>query len=189
MTPSFGTVRIDGADPVFATLHREQLWETIHSKGPRWDPQWRHVDKAGHPHTYGPKGSTPTLDVRREQQPCDGTCGGICEGEGYGVTVFTCPRCGEQIEPGLIPGPHVVTIPKWTEWRLEVEGRVGGVEKDGVITFTPGDSARHAIDFSSPDGCWIGTVVADASSASGDRNGVRWTTVVHGISELEEVAR
>ncbi len=188
MTPSFGTVRINGADPVFATLHRDQQWETIHSEGPRWDPMWRHVDKAGHPHVYGPKGSTPTLDARREERPCDGTCGGICQGEGYGVTVFTCPRCQEQIEPGVIRGPYTVQIPGPIDWRLDIDGG-GGAPVDGVYTPIPGDQTRYRIAFDGPDGSWDGeAVIGDQTCTTGPSGRAKWETVMHGVSVLSEVA-
>lgn len=101
------------------TVTQEQI--DISTRGPKADRSWMFVDAAGHFHAMSGK-DYPTLRSKEIPQPCDGSCGGICEGEGYSVTRWSCIICGEAVEPGLVPGPHYETIPGMVDWYAELEG-------------------------------------------------------------------
>ena len=88
---------------------------------PKPDPRWSTVDSSGHFHAMSGK-EYPTLRSKSVDMPCDGSCCGACEGEGYSVTEWSCRLCGEVIEPGMVPGPHRETMPGVTEWSAEVAG-------------------------------------------------------------------
>ena len=47
---------------------------------------------------------------------CDGSCGGVCQGEGYHVTVWVCDTTGEDLTPGTLPDPvmHVKSAETYT---------------------------------------------------------------------------
>jgi hypothetical protein len=61
--------------------------------GPERDPQWRHVDAAGHGHFYDD--GYPTLHEVTE------TMGDPDDGDEWQAHVrWECPHCGEHIEPG-----------------------------------------------------------------------------------------
>lgn len=66
------------------------------------DQAWSYIDAAVHEHTWLGR-TLPTLERRSRHIPCDGSCGGVCEGEGYYVPEYVCPRCGEVVEPGHVP--------------------------------------------------------------------------------------
>lgn len=136
-------VSIDNSDPMPGQLTVEQPMQRIQSLGPRPDPAWEYVDNNGHFHAYTSEDSHhryPTLSAREEHIGCDGTCGGVCEGEGYSVTRYACRICDEQIEPGLIHGPYTTGLPGLTDWRLTVRttnpGIMNGYGKDVSVRIT-----------------------------------------------------
>lgn len=53
--------------------------------------------------------------------PCDGSCGGVCGGDGYDVPVWVCTHDGTDVDPGYIPdhGPHRYL--RSETWTFEVE--------------------------------------------------------------------
>lgn len=63
---------------------------------------WETADPAGHWHRWV-DGTLPTCRKGSRHVPCDGSCGGICEGEGYDVTEWRCLQCDAVIEPGYVP--------------------------------------------------------------------------------------
>lgn len=75
------------------------------------DPGWEVVDGHGHVHRWALTGrdeyhrpeALPTLIASSRHVPCDGSCGGVCGGEGYDVTVWHCRVCGEEVRPGFVP--------------------------------------------------------------------------------------
>lgn len=101
---------------------------------------WRHTDEHGHEHRWV-DGELPTLTATTRHVECDGSCGGVCEGEGYDVTVWHCSACGDEVEPGRVPdyaarnvGTPIVTGPA-TGWAT-VRGRplgFGGEPIRGVL--------------------------------------------------------
>lgn len=87
---------------------REVVW----SQGPRPAPRWEFTDGNGHYHGWSEDKHDPypTLEAVSEPQPCDGSCGGVCRGEGYSTTRYFCRACREEIEPGVIPGDYQFTV-------------------------------------------------------------------------------
>jgi hypothetical protein len=118
-------VRIDNGPPLDADLVIDRQVIVVESLGSIPDRAWIHVDAAGHFHAWAADETLPTLTEHHEQQPCDGSCGGVCEGEGYTVTTWTCRICTEPVEPGTIPGPHTRHMPRLTDWRVEVRRQRG----------------------------------------------------------------
>jgi hypothetical protein len=116
-----GTVTIDNGEPLPATLTIEQHYEVIRSNiATKPDQRWEHIDTHGHFHAYDQDGKLPTLVSRPRHIDCDGSCGGVCEGEGYDITEWFCAICDEQVEPGRVDdhGPH--SIPTRKDWSIKV---------------------------------------------------------------------
>lgn len=117
-----GTVTIDNGAPLPGTLTIEQHYETIRSNiATKPDQRWEHIDTHGHFHAHDNEDKLPTLIARRRHIDCDGSCGGVCGGEGYDITDWFCAICNEQVEPGRVDdhGPH--SIPTRKDWRIKVE--------------------------------------------------------------------
>lgn len=109
-------------DAVEVMVHHDM--EVVRSRGPRLDEGWSFSDAAGHFHAYNTQQVPfPTLTSEQVHVPCDGSCGGICEGEGYDVTKYSCRICNEEIEPGLIHGEYSVSIPGRSSWEAKVRTR------------------------------------------------------------------
>lgn len=124
-----GTAYVNNGDGVVCELGLDQEIHTQWSTGPRPDNAWSFVDRAGHFHAYDQadeRRSYPTLHERSRAVPCDGSCGGVCGGEGYSVVEFFCRICEEQVEPGLIPGPYSFTVPGLKSWRVDAQASVEG---------------------------------------------------------------
>jgi len=124
-TPKLGTFHGTGwlneGPPMRGTLTVTQECIDISTAGPKADPLWKHVDGAGHFHAMSGD-SYPTLRDKAIHVPCDGSCGGVCEGEGYHRTEWSCILCSEVVKPGMIPGPHHATMPGRYDWSAELEG-------------------------------------------------------------------
>lgn len=63
------------------------------------DPTWAFTDASGHFHAYDGDGKLPTLRRLPIAKDCDGTCGDICQGDGYTAWAYQCILCDEFIEP------------------------------------------------------------------------------------------
>lgn len=98
------------------------------------DPDWRHVDAAGHGHFYDSTAKGyPTL--RWVSQPCTMGHGDDCEAEGY----YECSTCAEQVAPGTRWGGQTY-IPGLVTYRLTVHG-------DGIkSTYVFGRQQWEAVD-------------------------------------------
>lgn len=172
-----GTAYINEGDGVPARLTIEQEIQQIHTGLPQPDPSWEYTDRAGHYHAYDQAGDRargwelPTLAARTERVECDGSCNGVCEGEGYDVTRYSCRICNEDVTPGLSPGPHSFTIPGLKNWRVEVDALVSG--HDPV-------SVRVEVK----DGLLFGVAVPGDSQVESDFSGMRATTTLIGTSSL-----
>lgn len=103
------------------TIRIRQERIDISTRSPKADPKWTSVDSNGHFHAMSGK-EYPTLRSKDIPQPCDGSCGGVCEGEGYSITRWSCVICGEEVKPGMVPGPHYDTMPGMVDWYAELEG-------------------------------------------------------------------
>jgi hypothetical protein len=117
---SGSTVRADvfvgtsGPWPGSLTVEQEFIPVTS-ERSSRPDHRWVAVDNAGHWHAFTRDGKLPTLREYAEHVECDGSCGGICEGEGYHVTRWKCRACEKPVAPRfiqeygrteMIPGPR-----------------------------------------------------------------------------------
>lgn len=114
------TVHINGQE-IPGTLVASQEVERVTTNLSQPDPAWEYTDQQGHYHAYTDDDTMnhyPTLLRRDEHVDCDGSCGGVCEGEGYTVPRFYCFVCNEQIEPGVTRGPHTTTIPGLKYWEV-----------------------------------------------------------------------
>lgn len=112
---------IDGEGPFAGDLEQHRDVETVSTMCPAPDPKWEQVDSNGHYHARNAdEDDYPTLKIHVERVECDGSCGGVCEGEGFTVTHYHCQVCDEEIEPGTIPGPHVLSMPGLASWQVTV---------------------------------------------------------------------
>lgn len=66
------------------------------------DIDWAYTDGHGHTHRWH-DGTLPTLVASNLQVDCDGSCGGVCGGEGYTTTQYHCVECEGLVEPGYVP--------------------------------------------------------------------------------------
>lgn len=142
-----GQVWIDNAPPLDADLLVEHQVIVVESLGSIPDRAWTYVDTAGHFHAWADDETLPTLAEHHEQQPCNGSCGGVCDGEGYTGTIWTCRICAEPVNPGRIPGPHTHHMPGLTDWRVEISRQPGvppptALGHEVSIRFTA-DSSEH----------------------------------------------
>jgi hypothetical protein len=116
------TASVNGGERLYpCVLELTQEVEYVRSLGAvRPDPNWRFIDRLGHEHSFAGD-DLPTLTAHRVQMPCDGSCDGVCEGEGYSVTRYRCSICGEDVEPNWVPdyrarevGTPITGITWWT---------------------------------------------------------------------------
>jgi hypothetical protein len=123
-------------------------------------PGWTYVDPAGHLHAYRPlpmgapeplSVRLPTLKAREVKRPCNGTCGGICRGEGYHETEYRCIQCNYVVEPEVIV-QHDVPLNFQvgdSQWSMRLVGWPFGedLSRDGEGTYVI-DAASQAKDTS-----------------------------------------
>lgn len=117
-----GTVWINECLSLPATLRMQQERIDVSTEGPKLDRSWSTVDAAGHLHAMSGE-QFPTLITESVHVECDGSCAGVCQGEGYRSIRYRCRLCNEVIEPGLIPGPHFDWMPGMKSWEVQAEGR------------------------------------------------------------------
>jgi hypothetical protein len=117
---------IDDGPGTTGNLKIDQEWHRETTNLPQPDPRWEHTDSNGHYHARSEDQADPypTLLSHVEQAACDGSCGGVCDGEGYSVTRYFCRACQNEIEPGVARGMHLISIPGLKSWTAEVAARV-----------------------------------------------------------------
>lgn len=123
MTARLGTrlaIQINDGPALPGTLSIDSNNEVVWLESARPDPDWTGTDSNGHFHARSDDGTYPTLVTRAEHVDCDGSCGGVCDGEGYTVFHYDCAVCGEEVQPGTIPGPHQTVIPGLQSWSVTV---------------------------------------------------------------------
>lgn len=110
MTTTGWTVAVQGGEPVPAEVTVTQEVEYVRSYSAVLpDPKWRYTDSHGHEHRWAQTGrnrgsdALPSLVASERHVPCDGSCGGVCGGEGYHITVYHCTGCGDEVEPEFVP--------------------------------------------------------------------------------------
>lgn len=137
-------VYINNGPAMIGTLSIDQEQIPVFSNLPEPNPRWEHTDSNGHWHAHSDDADDryPTLKRHIEHAECDGSCGGVCQGEGYSTVRYTCRICDETIEPSTIPGPHHHTLPGRRSWTADVHGRIqlGGrvtirVETEDIVYF------------------------------------------------------
>lgn len=95
----------------------DREFETIRFEQTPMIPDTRWVGTGDdHEHTWevpdaGPAVVTGATRVMRHV-PCDGSCGGVCGGEGYHVPVWVCDTTGDDLDPGYVPDP------RGREWQI-----------------------------------------------------------------------
>lgn len=198
-----GRFVIDSHEPALAgQLLVERPVEWVRSRDAvKPDPGWEYTDPAGHWHAFADPPDLfdrrpgqvaaaeqlPTLRTRVVDLPCDGSCGGVCGGEGYTATRYDCRACGAPVEPRWIPDMDArergVPVPGLADWQLVVEcdpadllwlsmGRVVGIrcQVAHVVGFGIGTICNQHIR--QPVG---GPAVADVQIAAASPWGTRRT--------------
>jgi hypothetical protein len=101
------------------------------------DPAWTFTDSAGHFHAYDSDGKLPTLSAVLTHVDCDGSCGGICDGDGYSRTERQCPLCDEYVVPATRRGLVRVDTRSDPLMTIEVTGPASLAGFDGdVVSFS-----------------------------------------------------
>ncbi len=169
---------VDGKADLPAELTVEQEIITVRSEhATRPDPTWKHTDDAGHFHAWSNGDALPTLEARTRQAPCDGACGGVCDGEGYSVTEHFCRICDQQIEPGRTPDHREKRINGRRSWSILIDSNQPlGQSGDRVSVVV----SRDFLDY-------FGVAQIAGLDMVSDGNGVRFTTRLHGISPLGDL--
>lgn len=173
-------ITIDSHPPVPGRLAIEREAITQMSALPRIDPSWTYTDAAGHFHAYGDdvaegRDHYPTLRAEDEHHPCDGACGDSgCEG--YYTTRHLCRICGEEIEPGMLTGPHTFIVPGRLDWHADV------VTTDELPWLRHGERVTVRAD----DGryTYFGVGIVDIRKVTGGPDGVRTEAVVQAAGPL-----
>jgi len=176
-------VIVDNGEPATGRLSIDV--ETDNATKP--DPQWSTVDAVGHFHAWARGGTYPTLVTVTRHVPCDGTCGGVCGGEGYDEIDYHCRICNEKIDPGRVDdsGVHHFTVSR--TWTVEVEGLVGQATQ-GRIKIGP-NQERVTVRIVEGGRTWFGVAeVGEVEARFGPDGMSGATTALHGIGELGEGA-
>lgn len=175
-------VQINNLAPLHGHLNITQTHEVIRSNSPAPDYAWTFEDTNGHFHAFDKGGDLPTLNETLRHVDCDGSCGGICRGEGYTTADYTCVLCDEAVEPGSIPGPHSVTLPTPVEWDVALHGNV-----DPLVSMVGQKVIVRVVDEASPGEATrirFGVAIVAAVTADGDAG----TATLIGAAELGEMA-
>ncbi len=186
--PKLGTFHgigwLNEGTPMRGTLKVWQERIDVSTSGPKPDPLWTFVDAAGHFHARSGDGY-PTLRSKSVNQPCDGSCGGICQGEGYSTTEWSCVLCSEQVHPGAIPGPHYESMPGRYDWTAELEGEATA-ELERLMMAGPGDRLMLRFNAASPEPwTFFGPVGCSGGTISGGFSGLITAHVdLHAAGEL-----
>ena len=107
-------VTIDGHDTRGLLTIQHETVQIPPSMLPEPDPDWHHVDKAGHEHRYDD--GYPTLE-----DVVVGTWWCLDCHEHHERTELRCRVCGEAIQPGTRPpSPFPTYIPGRSSWTVEV---------------------------------------------------------------------
>lgn len=172
-TARLAAARVDNNPPAPATLHteREQIDITTRHEP---DPNWEHVDPAGHYHARAnngddPASNYPTLLGDVEHVDCNGTCGGDCEG--YDTTVWRCRACGDVVQPGSRETDGRRYMDGLETWTVTVEQHITATGPVSVVVDAGG--VRH-----------FGMARAAESCAESGPDGYRVWTVLVGITRL-----
>lgn len=90
---------------------------------PKPDHNWSYTDGAGHFHAYDQTKDAldryPTLKIRIEEVPC-GESDHDSDCDGANIRHYHCRLCDEELNPGLIPGPHYDVMPGLSEWEARI---------------------------------------------------------------------
>lgn len=136
------------------------------------DPRWEFIDDAGHFHAFAEDGELPTLNSERVEMPCDGSCGGVCEGEGYTVLRWTCRICGQEVEPGYVPDYEAQTV--GTPIFMAKKATVKITSTEAVTESRNEVSVRVRVG----DDELFGTGYVVGRGGEGGSDGMRWHTTI-----------
>lgn len=126
---------VNGVGLYSVSMRSESPYETYDSDVP--DPAWVFTDGAGHFHAYDSDGRLPTLGRVLTHIDCDGSCGGVCDGDGYSRTEYQCPLCYEYVVPATRRGRVRVDARPAPLLTIEVTGPATLAGFDGdVVSFS-----------------------------------------------------
>lgn len=130
-------VTINNGAPVPGKLDiRTEMIEIRSLTATKPDPNWTHIDEAGHFHAYGRDGKLPTLIRSLRQVACGGECGDSgCEG--YETVEHECSICNAEVIPECVADDPVKSIPGPTSWEVLVEQYVEVGQSVSVRVTTP----------------------------------------------------
>lgn len=157
-----GWVRINDQPATEGTLTVERDVVLIYGDHLRPDQGWTFVDAASHFHAYDQEGKTPTLVGRLRHIPCDGTCGGVCGGEGYAVTDKHCRICDEVIRPATVQDSTPIPVTGPSRWSVRVvHGRGAPYPVGHRVTVRLMDAASEVQAFGIAEGGGLEAFYAD----------------------------
>lgn len=174
----FGAAYLNGIAVGRAELRVERDVQTVWTRGLHADTTWTFTDAAHHFHAYDRTEDAtdhyPTLTAKHRDMPCDGSCGGICGGEGYTITEYFCRICQVLVEPGLTHGDRQVSVPGPWSWSVLTVGAASPVPLGNLVS----------VRFETATAVQFG--VAQVSHVSSE--GVDVRTTLQGVSALGRAA-
>jgi hypothetical protein len=173
---TFGTaeITVNNGQPMPGELNIEyQIIDVTSSTATKPAMSWTVIDDQGHFHAYDDKGELPTLIARGRHIECDGSCGGVCEGEGYDIVEYFCAICGQQIEPERVSDTGPKSIPGRMMWeaRVQPEQQITG---------------KVTVRIATGDKTLFGVAEARTDAWSTGPNPVAFSTRLYGIGPLGE---
>lgn len=165
---------IDGGPFLSAQLTVDQEITLVRSStAVKPDHAWSETDPAGHVHRFADgSDKVPSALKLSRPVPCDGSCGGACEGEGASVPVWTCFQCGANVTPRFVPDYNArtfgVPVRGPMQWTLTLEefstrplvpATPGSYRLPVVIRLPNGD--EHKGPFVVESESWTGELTAD----------------------------
>jgi hypothetical protein len=186
------TISINGSGfyPAEVSLETD-VQHVMDDRATKPDPAWEHTDSNGHFHAFAAGGKTPTLATYMVHVDYDGSCGGVCEGEGYDETHWKCVICGEEAHPRFVPDEETRTVGvpimsrRWWAIKVHGDGPVPGQERlDGTVTLNP-TPTRATLRVRTEDQELVGLGYLGPMSMTYSRaSGPRWELEITGTALL-----
>jgi hypothetical protein len=148
----------------------------------RADPNWTHVDSAGHFHARSSDTSVPypTLATRPEHGHL--SAGTTCD-ECRSVTV--CRICGEEIVPGVLANNHRQYIAGMSRWQVTVTGLRGSGDTRLRVPAMHAEVTVRIGGMLADGSTWFGCAELTSYAEHGFVGGViEWTRTLEGTGPL-----
>jgi hypothetical protein len=182
-----GPISINGGKWLDGYIDVEQEILRIRSRDAvKPDQSWEFTDQAGHWHAFTDDGELPTIDRITLPMPCDGSCGGVCQGEGYHAYQDKCHACGEQLQPRWVPDEEArgegTPVEGRYSWGVQVEEYRPLSERLMLTALDFGQQVSVRLD--NPQATYFGLAMVDRRSVQSDGELMRARVDLVGASQL-----